>query len=163
MIYTLCQIWLRGTNQGQGDAWGMQHTQNRHAYKVLVRKSEDKRTPLIYESGSSVVKITLAITQKPDALFRDSNITQIVTKVDSKPHIYSCQGLAGCYALSNLLYIVSFKLFQSSQVEHGPLLPLAQQGMVGYTGTHQCTLTHLHLMSGTTVMQCDDQNAKSWV
>jgi hypothetical protein len=92
----------------------MQHAQNRHAYKVLVRKSEGKRPPLIYESGSSIVKLTLTIMQKPEALLRDSNITQRVTKVDSKLHIHSCQGLVGCYALSNLLYIVSFKLFQSS-------------------------------------------------
>ena len=62
--------------------------------------------------------------QKPEALLRDSNITQIFTKVDSKPHIYFCQGLVGCCALSNLLFIVSLKLFQSSQVEHDPLLPL---------------------------------------
>lgn len=128
-----------------------------------MRKSEDKRPPLIYESGSSTVKLTLTIMQKPEALLRDSNITQIVTKVDSKPHIYSCQGLVGCYALSNLLFIVSLKLFQSSQVEHGPLLPLVQQGTVGYTGTHHYTLTDLHLMSVIPVMQCDDQNAKSWV
>jgi len=101
--------------------------------------------------------------QKPEALLRDSNITQIVTKVDSKPHIDSCQGLVGCYALSNLLFIVSLKLFQSSQVEHSPLFPLVQQGTVGYTGTHHCILTHLHLMSGIPGMQCDDQNAKSLV
>lgn len=56
--------------------WGMQHTQSRHAYKVLMRKCEDKRPPLIYESGSSIVKITHTTVQKPEALLRDSNITQ---------------------------------------------------------------------------------------
>lgn len=101
--------------------------------------------------------------QKPETLLRDSNITQIVIKVDSKPHIYSCQGLVGCYALSNLLYILSFKLFQSSQAEQCPLLPLVQQGTVGYKGTHHCTLTHLYRMSGIPAMQCDDQNTKFWV